>query len=247
MPLGDAADGAVSVAENRATCLPGGVCSRMRLHRIDEAHLQHLVRLVEHQHRELREVQGAAVHVVDDAPGRSHHDVHAAPQGIQLRLIALAAINGQHVKAGEVRGVALKRLRHLQRELAGRHQHQHLGIASVGIDARQRGQGERGRLAGAGLGLAKHVGTREQHRDRRGLNGRGRFVADVLEAAQHGLGERQIAEAREAGGVVRVHCSHGIPPSGAPSADRRACRPRASLAVWPGIATMRVRTTRPTA
>ena len=65
---------------------------------VDEAHVQHLVGLIEHQQRQLRELQGAPVHVIDDPPGRAHHDVHAAPQGIQLRLIALAAVDGQHVK-----------------------------------------------------------------------------------------------------------------------------------------------------
>ena len=75
--------------------------------------------------------------------------MHPAPQGVQLRLIALPPVNRQHMKAGEMSGVALERLGHLQRELARGDQHQHLGVTSAEIDPRQRGQGERRRLARA--------------------------------------------------------------------------------------------------
>ena len=34
---------------------------------VDEAHAQHLVGLVQHQQRQAGELQGAAVHVIDDA------------------------------------------------------------------------------------------------------------------------------------------------------------------------------------
>ena len=138
-----------------------------------------------------RELQGAAVHVIDDAARRAHHHVHAAPQGIQLRLIALAAVDRQHVKALEVRGVSLERFGHLEREFAGRHQHQHLRFVLAQIDTRQRRQGEGGGFAGAGLRLAQHVLARQQHRNGRGLDGRGRLVADVGQSAQHRLRQRR--------------------------------------------------------
>ncbi len=46
---------------------------------IDKAHTQHFVGLVQHQQCQSRELQGAAVHVIDDASGRSNDHVHAAP------------------------------------------------------------------------------------------------------------------------------------------------------------------------
>ena len=61
-------------------------------------------------------------------PGVPDHDMHAAPQGIQLRLIALAAVDRQHVESLQMRGIAQKRLRHLQGQFAGRNQHQHLRL-----------------------------------------------------------------------------------------------------------------------
>jgi hypothetical protein len=85
-------------------------------------------RVAEHHEFHRAQIERALVEVVAEATGGTDHDVHAAPQGVELGLIALAAVNGQHVKALEVRGVALKGLRHLQGELAGRHQHQDLRL-----------------------------------------------------------------------------------------------------------------------
>ena len=45
-----------------------------------EAHLQHLVCLVEHEVLQLGEVEGALGEMVHDAPWRADDDVHAAAQ-----------------------------------------------------------------------------------------------------------------------------------------------------------------------
>ena len=125
--------------------------------RIDEAHSQHLIGLVQHQQGQTRELQGAAIHMIDDAAGGTHHDMHAAPQGVELRLVALAAVNGQHVKALQVRRIALEGLGNLQSKFTRRHQYQHLRFVPGKIDFRQRRQRERGGLAGAGLCLPQHI------------------------------------------------------------------------------------------
>ena len=46
---------------------------------IDEAHAQHFVGFVQHQQGQPRELQGAAIHMIDDTSRRSHDHVHAAP------------------------------------------------------------------------------------------------------------------------------------------------------------------------
>ena len=51
-------------------------------------------------------------------PGRADDDVRAALQALELRGVALAAVDRQHVEAGQLRGVLLERLGHLDRELA---------------------------------------------------------------------------------------------------------------------------------
>ena len=61
-------------------------------------------------------------------PGRADDDLHAALQPAELRAVALAAVDRQHVEARQVRGVALERLGDLDRELARRRQHQRLRL-----------------------------------------------------------------------------------------------------------------------
>jgi hypothetical protein len=178
------------------------------LDRIDKTHVQHLVRFVQYQQGEARELQGAAVHVIDDASRRAHHHMHAAAQRIQLRLITLAAVDGQDVKSLQMRRITLKCFSHLQGEFAGGNQHQYLGLAAGEIDARQRRQGECGRLSRAGLRLAEHICAGQQHRNRRGLDGRRRFIPDVLERSQYRLAQGQIREGRGFWGFVRWDCNH---------------------------------------
>ena len=123
--------------------------------------------------------------MIDDASGRTHHHVHAPPQGVELWLIALSAVDRQDVKSLEMRGIALESLGNLEREFPGRHQHQHLGVVRRQIDARQGGQRERRRFPGTGLRLTEHVSARQQHRNGGGLDRRGRLIADVGERPQH--------------------------------------------------------------
>ena len=70
---------------------------------VDEAHAQHFVGFVQHQELQLGQVQRALVQVIDDAARGADHDVHAAAQGLQLRAVALAAVDRQHLEAGHVR------------------------------------------------------------------------------------------------------------------------------------------------
>jgi len=71
-----------------------------------EAHRKHLVGLVQDQQRKAAELQGTAVHVIDDAARRPDHHVHSAPQRIQLRLVALTAVDRKYVKAFDVSGIS---------------------------------------------------------------------------------------------------------------------------------------------
>jgi len=58
------------------------------------------------------------VQMVDHAAGGADHHVHAAAQGAQLGAVALAAVDRQHMKAGNMRGIALERFGHLDRQFA---------------------------------------------------------------------------------------------------------------------------------
>ena len=78
------------------------------------------------RHCDAAQVERAALEVIHHAARRADDDVRAALQARQLRRVALAAVDRQHVEALELRGVTLERLGHLDREFARRHQHQRL-------------------------------------------------------------------------------------------------------------------------
>jgi hypothetical protein len=179
------------------------------LDRLEEAHAQHFVRLIEHQQLDRGEFEGPPLQVVADPAGRADDHMHAASQGVELRLIALTAVNRQYVKTLEMRGVPLEGLGHLQGELAGGHQHEHLRLPAGQIDTFERGQGEGGRLARPGLRLAEQVGAGQQGRNGGGLDGRGRFVAHLGKRLEKRFSEAQIAESRRTGCFVRLGCAHG--------------------------------------
>ncbi len=95
--------------------------------------------------------------------------MHATAQCAQLRTVALAAVNRQHMKARNMGGVTLERFRDLNRQFAGWRQHQRLRRGLLEIDTRQDRQRKSGSLAGAGLRLSQYVAIAEQDRDSRRL------------------------------------------------------------------------------
>ena len=196
--------------EQRDLLVVGGV-GEDRLDVLGEAHLQHLVGLVEHEVLELRQVEGALVEVVHDAAGRADDDVHAAAQRRQLHAVALPAVDRQDVHAAQVRGVLLERLADLQRELAGGREHERLRGLLRHVEAGEDRQRERRGLAGAGLGEAHDVAAGEERRDGRGLDRRRRLVSDVVERLEHRTLEAEVGE-RVAAGSSGASTSTGASP-----------------------------------
>src|SRR5699024_6259202 len=96
--------------------------------------------------------------------------------------------------------VTLERLGDLDRELARRRQHERLRFRLRAVEPREDRQRERGGLAGAGLRLTEQVAAFEQRRDRRGLDRRGRFVADLGERRQQRIADVEVGERDVAGG-----------------------------------------------
>ncbi len=156
----------------------GGRGAEDRLDVLGEAHVEHLVGLVEHDHADAVEPQRAAVDVVDRPAGRGDDDVHAVAQGAELAADRLAAVDRQDPHA-ELAAVAVDRLGHLHGELARRDQHEGDGLrpADGRIDQLQRRQGEGGGLAGARGRLAEHVVAGEDRRDGVALDRRRLLVA----------------------------------------------------------------------
>ena len=188
------------VAENSATCLSSGVSARIVSTSSAKPIFSISSASSSTRYLSSRQVEGALVEVVHDAAGRADDDVHAATQRRELHAVPLPAVDRQDVHAAQVRRVALERLADLQGELAGRREHERLRALLREVEAREDRQRERRGLAGAGLGEAHDVAAREERGDGRGLDRRGRLVADVVERLEHRTLEAEVGEGR--GGLL---------------------------------------------
>ncbi len=122
--------------------------------------------------------------------------------------------------------VAVQRLRHLHRQLAGRREHEgqrparHARGRGQALQQRQR---EGRRLAGAGGGLPEHVATGEQRRHGLGLDRRRLLVAEgrtaPRAAPRAGRGRRRCG-ARRVDGRARTGSRSRPPPPPAPARAR---------------------------
>ncbi|VGP68604.1 hypothetical protein SB00610_03337 [Klebsiella quasipneumoniae subsp. similipneumoniae] len=104
----------------------------------DKAHAQHFICFIQYQTAQFREVQGAALQVVQQTTRGTDNDLRTLTQGAQLHVITLAAVQGNHVYAAHM----FREFRHcfsnLYRQLAGRRQHQDLWCSQLRIDVVQQ-------------------------------------------------------------------------------------------------------------
>jgi hypothetical protein len=169
-----------------------------------EAEVQHLVGLVEHEQLHVREVERAPVGQVEEAARRADDDVDAGDQGVQLRLVRDSAIDGEHPGAAVLRGDG-EVAGHLQGELAGRCDHEGLRLAAggqlgvVGVMRRdqslQHWDRESEGLAGTCPRLPDHVRAQQRDRESHLLDGEcfgdadlGERVGDLRQDAEIGEG-----------------------------------------------------------
>ena len=164
------------------------------LDRMDEAHVEHAVGLVEHEMLDVREIRRALLHEVDEAARRRDQQVAALAQPVHLRTLADAAEDDERAQVG-VTAVGAGAVGDLRRELARRAQHQHARRAALrGAEQLQQRQHEARRLAGAGLRAGEDIAAREHRRDGLGLDGGRRVVALVGDGAQQPGLEPEIGE-----------------------------------------------------
>ncbi len=165
------------------------------LHVLLEAHVEHLVRLVEHEEAQVGDVQRALLQVVDDAARGTHDDLRAAAQTRQLDAVRLPAVDRQHGDAAEVVREGLEGVGYLQRQLTCRCEHQRLRVARFLVNPGEDGQRERRRLARTRLREADHVAALHQQRDRLRLDRRRLLKAHFADRVQHIVGEVERVEA----------------------------------------------------
>ena len=151
---------------------------------VDEAHVEHAIGFVQHQQFDVRQIDGALAHVVQQAARRGHDDIDTALERVDLRVDANAAEH-HHRLQRQVFAVGAHTLFHLRGEFTrgGQHQRAHGEAHAVGRlhlvrlrgrEAMQQRQRETGGLAGAGLCTGEQVTTLENSGDGLALN-RGRF------------------------------------------------------------------------
>jgi hypothetical protein len=92
-----------------------------------EAHVEHLVGLVEHEGLHVLEVEVALAGEVDEASGRADDDLDALLERVDLRLVRAAAVDAQDAYAADAAGL-LQVARDLDAELAGRHHDERLRL-----------------------------------------------------------------------------------------------------------------------
>ena len=138
----------------------------------DEAHVQHPVRLVQHQDLDLTELYRFLLNVIQQASRCRDDDLDPLTQLVGLGAHVHAAIDADRAQR-YVLAIGLNRLVHLHRQFAGRCENQRAHrvagrarggtrMARQSLDQRQR---EAGGLAGAGLRAAHDVEALQDDRD----------------------------------------------------------------------------------
>ncbi len=162
-----------------------------RLQVLGEAHVEHLVGLVQHDDADGVELQRAAPDVIQGSPRRRHDDLGAALQGADLLVHGRAAVERDDAEADALR-VLVDRLGDLHGQLARGDEHEAtrapplLAVLGNPLEHRQR---EGRRLAGARRRLAEHVATRQEDGDRLALDRSRLFVPEGAHS-RHEVGNK---------------------------------------------------------
>jgi hypothetical protein len=160
-----------------------------------EAHVEHVIRLVEDQGLDLGEVEMALLKQVEHAPRAADHDLGTTAQGPDLRAGRHSAEDRDGPDVAEPREPPDLRV-DLDRQLAGGRQDQdQRASARLFEQPLQDGQREGRRLAGPGLGQAHDVPSLETGRNRLDLDRPGFIEARGPDAAIEAGIEAEAVEA----------------------------------------------------
>ena len=163
---------------------------------VDEAHVEHAVGFVEHEELDLSELQAVALHEIEQAAGRGHHDFDALHDGADLASHRHAADRQRRGQA-DVAAIGVEAVEDLSRQFARRAQHQHAAGLGLRLDAvlqdamqdrKRKGRG----LAGAGLRNADDVTAGEREGNGLGLDRGGREIIFFFKRTRDGIGEAEI-------------------------------------------------------
>ena len=169
-----------------------------------EAHVEHLIGLVEDECLELGEVAEVLGDEVEQSAGGCDDDVDAGFEGLDLVELADAAEDGCDGRV-LVATEGFEAGGDLGGELAGGGEDEDAcaalgGRAGCAGEAVQEGEGEGGGFAGSGLGQAEEVAAFQEEGDGLGLDGGGGGVAFFGEGLQEGGRQSEVGEGHQHGG-----------------------------------------------
>ena len=178
-----------------------------RLDVLGEAHVEHLVGLVEHEEAQLGEVERALLEVVHDPAGRADDDVDAAAQRGELHAVPLAAVDRQHVHAR----AGARRTSRTPRRPGARARGSGASTSACGVFCVRSRRDRIGSANAAVLPVPVWARPTTSRPSSSGgmvaaWIGGGRLVADVAQRLQHRVVE---AEVGEGGGVCSTLGSPG--------------------------------------
>ena len=165
----------------------------------DEAHVEHAVGFVEHQHFDLVEAQRALVDEIEQAARRRHQHFDAARERALLRDDRYAADRQRDVERADVTAIGAEAVGDLPGQFARRRQNQHAAgflrrAHALGVEVIEDRQREGRGLAGAGLRNADDVAALASDRDGLGLDRSGSFVFLFREGAKDRLCEAEVVK-----------------------------------------------------
>ncbi len=197
--IGDVQDGLGHGGGEQRRLMGVGNLAQYQLHVLPEAHVQHLVRLVQHYHVHVVKLDGAAAHMIHHAARSAHHDLHVL-QPPDLLADVLSAVDGQHLDAVHEFGDVADLLRGLHGKLPGGAEDDGLELAQVRVYLLQGGDGEGRRLARARLGLSDDVLAVQQIGDGLHLDGRQLLEAHLPHGPHDALVQKGL-DGGQAGGI----------------------------------------------
>lgn len=125
--------------------------------RIEEAHVQHLVGLVENNGVDIAAVDDATVYKIDQSPRSRHYHLNTGTKRPDLALYARAAVDGQHSDVGDIFREVSEVAGNLETEFARGSEYERLRHMFRRVDPLKHRKPEGGRLACSGLGQRDNI------------------------------------------------------------------------------------------
>ena len=185
--------------EQHALSGAGGLVENA-LHHRQETEVGHVVGLVDHRRFDRGQTAVALVHEVLESARTRDHDVNPTMEGVHLRVLSDASVDGHLAETDRARQ-RLERRRHLTGEFAGGNQHEtawfaRARTASIGGQPGHQRKHEGERLATAGATTTDDVATRQRVGERGALNGEGFGDAGTIQNGDDLGGNSEVPESR---------------------------------------------------